>query len=98
LSHETASSLFRSIISASPFRERAVRIQVIADGDTVVFEQRMADRQSMAAAMTIAIAGYLPRKARARRIHEYMDAFRGYRMIFGDEPPRSRVGNDPPIA
>jgi hypothetical protein len=30
--------------------------------------------------------------ARVRRIHEYMDTFGGYRMIFGDEPPRSLVG------
>ena len=66
---------------------------VIAEGETVVFEQRMR-------ASTVNGRDYDNRYcwifemegARVRRIREYMDTFRGYQMIFGDEPPRSLVG------
>jgi uncharacterized protein len=66
--------------------------KVIAEGDTVVFEQRMTGS-------TINGRSYDNRYcwifemngARVRRIREYMDTFGGYRMIFGDEPPRSLV-------
>jgi uncharacterized protein len=67
--------------------------KVIAEGDTVVFEQRMT-------ASTINGRTYDNRYcwvfemngARVRRIREYMDTFGGYRMIFGDETPRPLVG------
>jgi ketosteroid isomerase-like protein len=66
--------------------------KVIAEGDTVVFEQRMS-------AATINGRSYDNRYcwifemdgSRVRRIREYMDTFGGYRMIFGDETPRSLV-------
>ena len=66
--------------------------RVIAEGDTVVFEQRMS-------AATINGRSYDNRYCWifemdggcVRRIHEYMDTFGGYRMIFGDETPRSLV-------
>jgi uncharacterized protein len=67
--------------------------KVIAEGDTVVFEQRMMGP-------TINGRNYDNRYcwvfemdgSRVRRIREYMDTFGGYRMIFGDETPRSLVG------
>jgi ketosteroid isomerase-like protein len=66
--------------------------KIIAEGDVVVFEQRMR-------ATTINGRQYDNRYcwvfemegARVRRIREYMDTFGGYRMIFGDETPRSLV-------
>jgi ketosteroid isomerase-like protein len=66
--------------------------KVIAEGDTVVFEQRLR-------ATTVGGREYDNRYcwifemdgARVRRIREYMDTFGGYRMIFGDEAPRSLV-------
>jgi ketosteroid isomerase-like protein len=66
--------------------------RVVADGDTVVFEQRM--RGS-----TVNGRDYDNRYcwifemdgARVRRIHEYMDTLGGQKMIFGDETPRALV-------
>jgi ketosteroid isomerase-like protein len=66
--------------------------KVIAEGDTVVFEQRMTGS-------TINGRNYDNRYcwvfemdgSRVRRIREYMDTFGGYRMIFGNETPRSLV-------
>ncbi len=66
--------------------------KVVSEGDTVVFEQRMTGT-------TINGRTYDNRYCwifemdgtRARRIHEYMDTFGGYRMIFGDQTPRSLV-------
>jgi ketosteroid isomerase-like protein len=67
--------------------------KVVAEGDTVVFEQTMK-------AVTVNGRDYHNRYCwifemdgpRVRRIREYMDTFGGYRMIFGDETPRSLVG------
>jgi ketosteroid isomerase-like protein len=66
--------------------------KVVAEGDTVVFEQRMT-------ASTINGRSYDNRYCwifemngpRVHRIREYMDTFGGYRMIFGDETPRPLV-------
>lgn len=66
--------------------------KVIADGDTVVFEQRMT-------ATTMHGHVYDNRYCwvfemdgeRVHQIREYMDTFGGYRMIFGDETPGSLV-------
>lgn len=66
--------------------------RVVAEGDIVVFEQRLTGP-------TINGRDYDNRYCwifemdgtRVRRIHEYMDTFRGYRLIFGDETPRSLV-------
>jgi len=66
--------------------------KVVAEGDTVVFEQRMR-------ASTINGRDYDNRYCwifemdgtRVRRIREYMDTYGGYRMIFGDEAPRSLI-------
>jgi len=67
--------------------------KVIAEGDTVVFEQRMR-------ASTINGRDYDNRYCwifemdgvRVRRIREYMDTLGGSRMIFGDEAPHALVG------
>ena len=69
--------------------------KVIAEGDPVVFEQRMQ-------ASTVNGRSYDNRYcwifemagARVHRIREYMDTFGGYRMMFGDEAPRMLVGQD----
>jgi uncharacterized protein len=66
--------------------------KVIAEGNTVVFEQRMTGR-------TINGRSYDNRYcwifemngSRVRRIREYMDTFGGYVMIFGEDAPRSLV-------
>ena len=63
--------------------------KVVAEGDTVVFEQRMQ-------ATTINGRTYDNRycwvfemqDGKAKTIREYMDTLGGQRMIFGDEPPR----------
>jgi uncharacterized protein len=66
--------------------------KVVAEGDTVVFEQRMR-------ATAINGRSYDNRYCwifemdgtRVRRIREYMDTHGGYRMLFGSESPRSLV-------
>jgi ketosteroid isomerase-like protein len=70
--------------------------KVIAEGDAIMFEQRVRAR-------TVNGRDYDNRYCwifemdgpRARQIREYMDTHAGYRMIFGDEAPRSLVsGSD----
>jgi len=66
--------------------------KVIAEGDTVVFEQRM--RATTAGGRdydNLYCWIFEMDGARVRRIREYMDTFGGYRMIFGDEAPGSLV-------
>ena len=66
--------------------------KVVADGDTVVFEQRMR-------ATTVNGRSYDNRYCwvfemegpRVRRIREYMDTHGGYAMLFGAEAPRTLV-------
>jgi ketosteroid isomerase-like protein len=66
--------------------------KVIAEGDTVVFEQRMR-------ATAVNGRSYDNRYCwifemdgtRVRRIREYMDTHGGYRMLFGSESPRTLV-------
>jgi uncharacterized protein len=72
--------------------------KVIAEGDTVVFEQRMTGP-------TINGRSYDNRYcwifemngSRVRRIREYMDTFGGYVMIFGEDTPRSLVNERRPV-
>jgi ketosteroid isomerase-like protein len=66
--------------------------KVVAEGDTVVFEQRMQ-------AVTVEGRTYDNRycwvfemqDGRAKTIREYMDTLGGQRMMFGDRPPRKLV-------
>jgi len=65
---------------------------VVTEGSTVIFEQRMMAR-------TVNGRPYDNRYCwifemdgtRVRRIREYMDTYGGHRMIFGDEEPRALV-------
>ena len=66
--------------------------KVVAEGDTVVFEQRMR-------ATAVNGRSYDNRYCwifemdgtRVRRIREYMDTHAGYLMLFGEESPRTLV-------
>ncbi|MFC3713223.1 nuclear transport factor 2 family protein [Sphingoaurantiacus capsulatus] len=59
---------------------------VIADGSTVVFEERMRGRTSTGRDYDNLYCWVFEMKGeRVRRIREYMDTLAGYRMFFGDD-------------
>jgi hypothetical protein len=74
---ESQDGIIWSIISTGPFPEARSRISPVSGRRHHPSQSRLLDIRN---------------GRHARRIHEDMDAFRGYRMIFGDAPPRSHFG------
>ena len=69
--------------------------KAVAEGDTVIFEQRMMARTVNGRAYDNRYCWVLEMEgARIRRIREYMDTYGGYRMIFNNNAPRALV---PPL-
>ena len=68
--------------------------KAVAEGDTVVFEQRMIARTVNGRAYDNRYCWVLEMEgARIRRIREYMDTYGGYRMIFNNNAPRAARGS-----
>jgi len=66
--------------------------KVIAEGDTVVFEQRMRATAVNGRSYDNCYCWIFEMDGTCvRRIREYMDTYGGYRMLFGGESPRSLV-------
>lgn len=65
---------------------------VVAEGSTVVFEQRMRGRLVNGRDYDNRYCWVFDMEGtRVRCIREYMDTLRGQQLIFGDEPPRPLV-------
>jgi len=66
-----------------------IPMKVVAEGDTVVFEQRMRGTTVEGRAYDNAYCFIFEMEGeRLREVREYMDTLAGQRMIFGDTPPR----------